>query len=177
MQELIIPKTTVSADGTFTAGSTFLTPTQKAAKTYLESLQPAATQSDMEAATGSTQFVSPGSLVYHPGWVKGWVYVTVSGGTPTVAADNGVTSIVDDGTGLITLSPSYFSISSANYAPMMGTELPNTSYALTDDRKVNVSSGTQQTGGTIQLTCLDSTNATNVLKDPPSWHAAWLGDV
>jgi hypothetical protein len=62
----------------------------------------AATQAEMETATatGDAAFVTPGRTQYHPGVAKGWGYVTVSGGTPSLDSNYNVAGIVDQGVGL-----------------------------------------------------------------------------
>lgn len=82
----------------------------------------AATQADMEAATSTTTYVTPGRAQYHPGAGKGWLYMTYTTGTPGITASHNVTSLDDDGTGLMTINWTT-DFSSANYAVvMMGEE-------------------------------------------------------
>ena len=75
----------------------------------------AASQALMEAAASLTTYVSPGRANYHPGAAKAWCFVTVSGGTPTLAANHNVASITDNGTGDFTVNFTT-AFSSVNYA-------------------------------------------------------------
>ncbi len=75
----------------------------------------AASQAQMEAASSTTTYVSPGRTQYHPGVAKAWCYVTVSGGSPTLAANHNVASITDNGTGDFTVNFTT-AFATANYA-------------------------------------------------------------
>lgn len=59
----------------------------------------AATQAEMEAASSTAVFVSPGRTQYHPGVSKAWARITYSGGTPSASESHNVTSVTDTGTG------------------------------------------------------------------------------
>jgi hypothetical protein len=74
-----------------------------------------ATQADQEAATSTSVFVTPLRQKFNPAAAKAWAFVTVSGGTPTLAANWNVSSVSDTGVGIITINFST-SFSSANYA-------------------------------------------------------------
>lgn len=71
-----------------------------------------ATQAEMEAATGSTQMVTPRRVKNSPFAAKAWVKWGV---TTTIDASQGVSSITDNGTGDWTVNWST-AFSSANYA-------------------------------------------------------------
>jgi hypothetical protein len=88
-----------------------------AASTYRKFLTDGdiATQANMETATSATTLVTPGRVQYHPGVAKAWGIVTYSGGTPTLAANFGISGITDSGTGSLTVTMST-AMSSANYA-------------------------------------------------------------
>lgn len=65
----------------------------------------AANQAEMEAASSTTKFTTPGTERFHPGVAKAWAHVTISGGTPTLAAGhNFSSSITDHGAGDFTLT-------------------------------------------------------------------------
>ena len=64
-----------------------------------------ASQSEMEAASSTSVYVTPGVAKYHPGSAKAWAHVTISAGSPTLAAGhNFSSSITDHGTGEFTLT-------------------------------------------------------------------------
>lgn len=75
----------------------------------------AATQSQQEAASSTTTFVSPGRQQYHPSAPKAWVKVSNPSGTPVITASYNVASITDNGVGDITVNFST-PFSSANYS-------------------------------------------------------------
>ncbi len=75
-----------------------------------------AAQSDMETGTSTSLLVTPGRVKSHPGVLKAFAIVTVSGGTPTLEAESyGVSSVGDNGAGDFTLNWST-AFSSAKYA-------------------------------------------------------------
>ena len=76
-------------------------------------VQPAA-QADQETATSTTAAVTPGIQQYHPSAAKVWAYITVAGGTPSLAASYNVTSITDTSAGNVTVTIAT-DFSSANY--------------------------------------------------------------
>ena len=63
----------------------------------------ASSQAQMETATDTTTFVSPGRQQYHPSSAKAWVSFTGTG-TVTINQDYGVSSITDNGTGDYTVN-------------------------------------------------------------------------
>ena len=63
----------------------------------------AATQAEMETATSNTVAVTPLSTNWHPGVAKCWL-VTAGGGTPSITASHNITSITDNGVGLLTVT-------------------------------------------------------------------------
>jgi len=132
-----------------------------------------ANQSAMESASATEQAVSPGVQQYHPGHPKFWAYVTVSAGTPTLQTSYNVTSITDTATGQLTVTIAT-DFSSANWAPQLTIQRPNT----TQDR-ANQLHGTVRSGGiaagTILVEC-NSGDDTPVLTDPASWSVMGLGD-
>ena len=74
-----------------------------------------ATQSDQETGTSNTVYVTPGTQKHHPSSPKAWAYVTQSGGTYTLAASFGVSSISKTATGRVNIILST-AFSSTNYA-------------------------------------------------------------
>lgn len=65
----------------------------------------AATQAEMEAASSTSTYVTPGTIKYSPNVAKAWAYVTISGGTPTLAAGHNFSgTITDNGAGDFSLT-------------------------------------------------------------------------
>lgn len=85
--------------------------------TDIEYFTPAATQAEMEAASSTTVYATPGRVQYHPGVVKGWI-VFAGDGSATTGSHN-VTSLTDTGTGdfLVTWATDF---SGTNYAVLTG---------------------------------------------------------
>lgn len=81
----------------------------------------AATQAEMEAASSTTVYVSPGRLKYHPNVPKVWGYITYGGGTPTLLTGNNISSLGDDGTGQVTVNFTT-SFSGNQFAPVLSVE-------------------------------------------------------
>jgi hypothetical protein len=122
-----------------------------------------ATQSDQETATSTTTLVSPGRQQFHPSAAKAWLYVSVSGGTPTLAASYNITSISDAGVGQlgVTIAADF---SSGSFA-MVGSVSPvNFGEMLSSNGK-----GT----GSINLFC---GSATAGFVDPNAYDAIFFGD-
>jgi hypothetical protein len=64
----------------------------------------AATQAEMESASSTSVYSSPGRTQYHPGVAKGWVIFNGTGTPAVIASHNVDSSITDNGTGDYTLS-------------------------------------------------------------------------
>ena len=62
----------------------------------------AATQAEMEAASSTTVYVSPGRAQYHPGTIKVALYAYY--GVPTIGSSYNVTSLTDTNVGQITVN-------------------------------------------------------------------------
>lgn len=90
---------------------------------------PTATQAEMETATSTTVFATPGRVKYNPGVAKAWVYFSYSAGTPTIAASLNVTSLTDTGTGLATVNLTTAFSSSSYCATATGVSGSGNSYA------------------------------------------------
>ena len=56
-----------------------------------------ATQAEMETATSTATYVTPGRTQYHPGVAKVWCHITAAGGLS--APDHGVATVGDTGAG------------------------------------------------------------------------------
>ena len=74
-----------------------------------------ANQATQELASSQTTYVSPGTQKYHPLHPKAWGNFTASGGTPTLGASSGISSVTNISTGIyeVTLSTA---MSSTGYA-------------------------------------------------------------
>lgn len=64
----------------------------------------AATQAQMEAASATDVYVSPGRTQYHPGVAKAWIVFNGTGSPAVTASHNMDSSITDHGTGEYTVS-------------------------------------------------------------------------
>lgn len=126
----------------------------------------AATQSDMEAATSTTTFVTPQIFKFSPFAAKAWVKWGV---TSTILASSGVTSITDNGVGDWTVNWST-AFSSANYVGQYTLETVNVPAlgALTSTIKFS-----GQAAGSLRVASYDSTLS---LSDGTNNHVVAFGD-
>lgn len=85
-----------------------------------------ATNAEMTTGTDTTRAATPANVRYHDGVLKCWGYVTVSGGTPTLAASHNVTSIADTAVGTVTVTIAT-DFTTASYAITFGLELEDIS--------------------------------------------------
>jgi len=93
----------INDDTMATASATNLS-TSEAIKAYVDAQAgAAASQVQMEAASSTTTYSSPGRQQYHPGHPKAWVEFNGTG-TVTINASYNVTSITDNGTGDYTVN-------------------------------------------------------------------------
>jgi hypothetical protein len=91
----------------------------------------AATQAEMEAASSTTVYVSPGRGQYHPGMAKAWLMY--NGVTNTILASYNISSVTDNGTGDFTINFTT-AFSSADYAMAQMCNAPTaTDYAVQID--------------------------------------------
>jgi hypothetical protein len=123
----------------------------------------AATQAEMEAASSTAAFGSPGRQHYHPGHPKFWAYVTVSGGTPTLQTSYNVTSITDTDVGDLTVTIAT-DFSSDNWAVFGGP---------VDSAGVDTGAVHTIAAGTVRI---QAKNGSFALEDPAAWSAFGLGD-
>lgn len=123
-----------------------------------------ATQAEQEAGTDTTRAVTPGRQHYHQSAAKFWAYVTVSGGTPTLATSYNVTSITDNSTGNLTVTIAT-DFSSASWSCVA------TARASLLGRCVQVSS---QAAGSVTVICFASDTVNNT--DPDAWSVVGYGD-
>lgn len=126
-----------------------------------------ATQSDMETATNTTRYVTPGRVQNHPGVAKFWAKVTVSGSTPTLAASYNITSVSRSTTGIYTLTIGT-DFSSANWCAIGTTEKASSG----SNFLVSVSNASQAAGTiTVNIETVSGSNT-----DPPAFHVVGFGD-
>ena len=101
-----------------------------------------------------TIFKADGTAI--AGGTKLWAYITVSAGVPTLAASDNVTSITDDGVGLLTIT--------------IATDFASANYAINSSGRSNAAVTTTQTqsqlAGSFQISCADSAGT---LGDPQAW--------
>lgn len=105
---------------------------------------PAASQAEMETASSTTTYVSPGRQQYHPGHPKAWIRYTETTTTAIVSSYN-VTSVTDGGTGITTVTFTT-SFSNTNYAFVATSQYDtNSSNKFTDFIKAtNIATGSTQ---------------------------------
>lgn len=144
---------TLNATGLFVGGVAVATGT----------VPSAATQADMEAASSTSVYASPGRTQYHPGVAKTWVKFT--GATGATAASYNTTSVSRTGTGLFTWTIGT-DFSSANWAAFgmawnTGTNDPVTVAVV------------GQAAGTLDI---EVRNRNGVLIDPTSVYLIGFGD-
>lgn len=125
----------------------------------------AAVQSDMETATSTTTFVTPGVVQYHPGVAKFWAKVDVADGVPSVAASHNVTSITDSGTGSLTVTIAT-DFSSANWAVSAQVLGGGPAFA----RIGSIAAGS------VNIACTQVTGSGSTSVDPDNWFVAGFGD-
>lgn len=124
----------------------------------------AASQANQEAASSNIIFVTPGVQQFHPSAAKFWAFVTVSGGTPTLAVSYNVTSITDTGLGQLTVTIGT-DFSSANWMPLVAAN--NSSISANDQYY-----GTPAAGSIL----VNNVNVGTAFLDPISWSVCGFGD-
>lgn len=138
------------------------------------SVPSAATQAEMEAASSTSVYVSPGREKYHPGVAKVWACVTYSAGTPTLAAGYGVSSISDVSTGRLRLTFST-AFSSTSYCVQAQIERDTTAQADNNDKRhVTVRFGSRTTT-TVDIEVWDGSDAADPA-DPATIFVTIFGD-
>jgi len=128
-----------------------------------------ASNAEMESASSTTVFVSPGRLHRHPAAPKFWMKSIVSGGVPATppTVSYNVTSVADTAVGRATVT--------------IGTDFTTADWCclITPEEKsdaseniIAIATGTQA-AGTFEMSFQSETGAFN---DPGAWHAMGLGD-
>lgn len=122
----------------------------------------AASQTEQEAGTTNTRFVTPGRQHYHASAAKAWVYVDTAAG---IQASYGVTSVTDVGTGLMTVN--------------FSTNFSSTSYCAVCNIRADAALIAHQhnsgamTAAACAFRCINTSNSG---VDPNYWFAAFYGD-
>jgi len=124
----------------------------------------AASQTEMEAATSNTVFVTPLNTKWHPGIAKVWLKAAANG--TAINASYNVTSITDDGVGSITVT--------------IATDFSSADYTITtfgagaNSNLAQLNYVTSQAAGSFSADCINP-NFTN--RDPQTaWFFACFGD-
>lgn len=133
-----------------------------AASTSLAGIVELATAAEVTTGSSAVLAVTPGTQQAHKSAAKAWAIISVSGGTPTVAASYNVSSIVDDGLGVITINLTT-AFASASWACLVSIESSGA-------RAVSYS---DQTASAVQLHSFRTTDA--LALDPNSWSFAAFG--
>jgi hypothetical protein len=124
-----------------------------------------ATQANMETATSTTTYVTPGRQHFHPGMAKAWV---VWNSSATIIASQNVSSVSKTSTGRYTVNFTT-PFSSANYCAVVGIEYSFGSTNLS----CGVRSGTRLAGS-----CEGSSERSDeTATDAGFYHVAFYGDL
>lgn len=148
------------------AGAAALTlPTGTKTLAATSDIPSAAAKADMETATSTTTYVSPGRVQNHPGVAKVTAYVAVSGGTPTLARSYGVMGITDAGAGVLDVT--FLTTFSDTNLCAIGTISDPSGTPLLCSPSVRAT-------GSIRFTSRHP--STLALTDPPDYSIAIFGD-
>ena len=120
-----------------------------------------ATQAEQETGTATDKLVTSGRQHFHPSAVKFWVIANISG---TSQASYNVTSVTDDGVGLITVTIAT-DFSSVNWVPFGLPEADTVVFARVQHASVSA--------GAAQVQVMD---VTGTLTDPTRFTLCGLGD-
>lgn len=123
-----------------------------------------ATQADMEAMAAA-RTPTPAVQHHHPGHPKFWLAAPVAGGTPVIAGDYGISAIIDNGVGILTV---VFDVafSSSAYAVSVNVQpTSNTNWVQ------NIYTSSQLTASVGVFNFFPSTYG-----DPYHWYVMGLGD-
>ena len=129
----------------------------------------AASQAEQETGSEAAKYVAPATQQFHPSALKGWACVTVSAGTPTLAANYNVSSVGDNGSGDFTINWGT-DFSSANYGL---SAIVGDYTSAQSNRSITVGSATTITGGAVRVV-MGPTAAMN--EDPIRFMVMAAGD-
>lgn len=124
-----------------------------------------ATQAEMETGSDVVRAVVPGRVSFHDGVCKAWGYITMSGGTPSLAASHNITGIADTTTGTVTVTIGN-DFSTANYVVVAMVE-----WSGTTEAHVTIST---KAAGSFVLLVYD--NAATLTDTYAAIHFACFGD-
>lgn len=119
-----------------------------------------ATQAEQEAASSTAKLVTPGRQQFHPSAAKAWALIVVTATVPALTVSYNITSISDDGVGLVGVVIAT-DFSSANWGYSIAVGTPRLGY-------IN-----SRAAGTCQLSCLTTAGAAN---DPTEYSFSMFGD-
>lgn len=130
-------------------------------------------QSVQETGSATDTAVTPATQQFHAGHPKAWGYVTVSGGTPTLATSYNMTSITDTALGRLgaTIATDF---SGANFCAQLTITPASIAAGGTSKRYPNIAPSTKA-AGTIEFNCTDQ-GGTPDLNDPAAYDFMMLGD-
>lgn len=123
-----------------------------------------ATQAEQEAATSTTDLVTPGRQHFHPGMAKAWGKIGVTG---NLIAGYGIASISDDGVGQITVTWDT-AFSSADYCVQVS--ITDSDHTSTNRGQVIIT----QLAGSVTIINERSDNGNQ--EDPNNWFVVAYGD-
>ncbi len=125
----------------------------------------AASQAEMESATSTTVYATPGRTQFHPGVAKFWLKATAN--STTLEASHNVTSVADTATGRMTVTIAT-DFSGVDWCCMLSVE--STGAAALEGAMLENAS---QAAGTFIMMCRNNGGG---LLDPATWHASGFGD-
>jgi hypothetical protein len=128
----------------------------------------AASQAEQEAGSSTTVGTTPGRQHFHPSAAKAWGYVTVSAGTPTLAASYNISGITDTAVGVLTVDLTT-GFSSSNYVVIAVVQSPTGVSNPTERVSVSITDA-----DTFVLTNEASDTGANA--DPEAYHFVCYGD-
>lgn len=110
---------------------------------------PGATQAEMEAASSTTVFASPGTTQYHPGVGKAWGKFDQTS-TQSIRSSYGVSSIADDGVGKTTVN--FTTAMSAAHGFTASVTVPNGVGCLNSPATTSIRVDSRSYAGSLQDT-------------------------
>lgn len=134
------------------ATATFTTEAKVAGSAVVKQSDTASAAEMAAETSGAAKYVRADRVKYSPRTAVAWGRVTYSGGTPTLAASCGVSSITDTGTGQLTVTLAV-TMADTNYAVMSTVE---------DTSTARTSTVSNRTTTQFRITSSNSNNGVNV---------------
>lgn len=133
----------------------------------------AALQSDMEAGTSTSLYVTPQGVNWHPGVAKAWAKAIVSAGVPQMTKTWNITSLTDSAVNRVTpvIATDF---SSSDYAVCYGIECNTTTYSATTTGLITTLRNATQTVTQFTIDSLEIDIGQTT--DPAAWHFVCFGD-